>query len=70
VFADLTDHSAASCSVAIHCFNSGRAMQALGATVVASVILYFVDRDMNDGRYSEIVVDVLRHLGSLVGVHV
>lgn len=45
-------------------------MQILGATAVASVILYFADREMNDGRYTGVIIDVLRQAGSIVGVHV
>jgi hypothetical protein len=43
-------------------------MQALGASAVASAILY-VDRELNGGRYSDIVVDVLKHVGWLIGIH-
>jgi hypothetical protein len=44
-------------------------MQALGGTAVAALILVVVDQDMNGGRYSGVVAELLRHTCTLVGVH-
>jgi hypothetical protein len=44
-------------------------MQALGGTAVAALILVVVDQDMNAGRYSGVVADLLRHACVLVGIH-
>jgi hypothetical protein len=45
-------------------------MQALSATAVAAVILYFADKEVYDGQYTAVLTGLLRHVGWLVGVHV
>jgi hypothetical protein len=45
-------------------------MRALGATTVASIILYFADQFAYDGRYTQVLTGMLRQVGWLVGVHV
>jgi hypothetical protein len=45
-------------------------MQALSATAVATVILYFADKELYDGRHTAVLTGLLRHVGWLVGVHV
>ena len=48
----------------------GIAMQALGATAVATVILYFADQYVFDGRHAAVVTGMLRQVVWLVGIHV
>jgi hypothetical protein len=43
-------------------------MQAFGATTVATLVLYVVDQFLNDGRYSEVAADILRHAAMFVGL--
>jgi hypothetical protein len=45
-------------------------MQALSATAVATVFLYFADNELNDGRYTAVLTGLLRQVGWFVGVHV
>jgi hypothetical protein len=45
-------------------------MQALSATAVATIILYFADKELCDGRHTAVLTELLRHVGWLVGVHV
>jgi hypothetical protein len=45
-------------------------MRALGATTVASIILYLADQFVYDGRHTEVLTGMLRQVGWLVGVHV
>jgi hypothetical protein len=45
-------------------------MRALGATTVASIILYLVDQFVYDGRHTEVLTGMLRQVGWLIGVHV
>ena len=45
-------------------------MRALGATTVASIILYLADQFVYDGRHMEVLTGMLRQVGWLVGVHV
>ena len=48
----------------------GIAMQALSATAVATVILYFADQYVFDGRHAAVVIGMLRQVVWLVGIHV
>jgi hypothetical protein len=43
-------------------------MQFFGATAVAVLILFVADQFLNDGRYSGVAADVLRHAAMLVGI--
>jgi hypothetical protein len=45
-------------------------MQTFGATAVAVLILFVVDQFLNAGRYSEVVADLLKQLGQLVGINI
>jgi hypothetical protein len=45
-------------------------MQALSATAVATVILYFADQYVFDGRHAAVVIGMLRQVVWLVGIHV
>jgi hypothetical protein len=45
-------------------------MQALGATAVATVILYVADQFLNSGRYFEVAANVLKQAGWSIGIHV
>jgi hypothetical protein len=45
-------------------------MRALGATTVASIVLYFADQFVYDGRCTQVLTGMLRQVGWLVGVHV
>jgi hypothetical protein len=45
-------------------------MQALGATIVATLILIVADQTWFDGRYFGVVIEVLKHAVSAVGIHV
>jgi hypothetical protein len=48
----------------------GNAMQALSATAVATVILYFADQYVFDGRHAAVITGMLRQVVWLVGIHV
>jgi hypothetical protein len=43
-------------------------MQALGATIVAALILVVTDQTWFDGRYFGVVIEVLKHAASTVGI--
>jgi hypothetical protein len=45
-------------------------MQALGATAIATVILYLADQFLNAGRYSEVAINILKQVGWSIGIHV
>ncbi len=48
-------------------------MQALSATAVATVILYFMDKELKelyDGRHTAVLTGLLRQVGWFVGLHV
>jgi hypothetical protein len=49
---------------------AGVPMRALGATTVASIVLYFADQFVYDGRCTQVLTGMLRQVGWLVGVHV
>jgi hypothetical protein len=44
-------------------------MQALGATVVAALILYVADQILCDGRYSGVVIEALKQAALSLGIH-
>jgi hypothetical protein len=44
-------------------------MQGLGAAVIATLILYFADQLLCDGRYSGVVIGALRQCGLALGIH-
>jgi hypothetical protein len=44
------------------------ATQALGATIVAILILVVSDQTFFDGRYFGVVIEVLKHAASAVGI--
>jgi hypothetical protein len=48
----------------------GIAMQALRATAVATIILYFADQYVFDGRHAVVATGMLRQFVWLVGIHV
>jgi hypothetical protein len=68
----LIDSSLVQCSVCDPRYieTAGVPMRALGATTVASIILYFADQFVYDGRYTQVLTGMLRQVGWLVGVHV
>jgi hypothetical protein len=43
-------------------------MQGLGAAAVATLILYFTDQLLCDGRYSGVVIEALRQAASAIGI--
>jgi hypothetical protein len=66
-----TDGSAVSCKIRDQRFKQrGIAMQALSATAAATVILYFADQYVFDGRHAAVVTGMLRQFVWLVGIHV
>ena len=44
-------------------------MQTLGATVVATLVLYVADQFLFDGRYSGVVIEALRQAALSLGIH-
>jgi predicted double-glycine peptidase len=44
-------------------------MQGLGAATVATLILYFTDQLLFDGRYSGVVIEALRQAAFVLGIH-
>jgi hypothetical protein len=55
---------------AIFLTQRGMLMQALGATVVAILILYVADQFLFDGRYFVVAIATLKHVASAVGIPV
>jgi hypothetical protein len=45
-------------------------MQGFGATAIAGAILYVADQFLWAGRHTGVVVDALRHVGWLIGIHI
>jgi hypothetical protein len=48
----------------------GNVMQATGGAAVAALILFCADQLLNDGLYSSVADDMLRHLCGLIGIHI
>jgi hypothetical protein len=44
-------------------------MQGLGAAVIATLILYFTDQLLCDGRYSGVVIEALKQAALALGIH-
>jgi hypothetical protein len=44
-------------------------MQGLGAAVIATLILYFTDQVLFDGRYFGVVIEALKQAALAFGIH-
>jgi hypothetical protein len=61
--------SHAASTAILHRTKGAMLVQALGATAIATLVLYVADQLLWAGRCSDVVVDALKQVGLAVGIH-
>jgi hypothetical protein len=44
-------------------------MKFIGSTAVALIVLLSADEALNDGRFTRVTIDLLRHVLASIGIH-